>query len=96
MDITFSSKEELFERVKPALNAKATEMHRLGYTYVQSVDIWNYLIKNKWTSCKGLMLSDIVSDILNVSEKKVDEFLKGRVSKMRRRTDNSLNDLEYL
>ena len=95
MDITFSSKEELFERVKPALNAKTTEMHRLGYPHVQAVDIWNYLISSKWSSCKGLMLADIVNDILHVNERKVDEYLKGKVSRTRR-VDNFDNEIEYL
>ena len=63
MDFEFSSKEELYQRVSPALRAKVMELKRLGYPYIKEVDIWNYLIETKW--CKGhdLMLSDIVNDI---------------------------------
>ena len=47
-EVSFTSKEELYNRVKPALCAKIAQLHRLGYTYVQEVDVWNYLIKTKW------------------------------------------------
>lgn len=84
MDFKFSSKEELYERVKPALSAKKTEMHRLGYFYIDDVDIWNYLIESRWRNAHDLVLSDIVSDILNVDCVLVDRYLKGRISKTRR------------
>ena len=76
MEIIFSSKEELYNRVKPALNAKAVELHRLGYSYIQAVDIWNYLIENVWSKSKDLMLSDIVNDIFQVKNKEIDIYLK--------------------
>ena len=41
MENEFSTKEELFTRVKPALQAKEVELHRLGYSYISSIDIWN-------------------------------------------------------
>ena len=84
MDFDFNSKEELFNRVKPAISAKCMEMHRLGYPYIKIEDIWNYLIENKWLKSKDLMLSDIVSDILHVDNKKIDEYLKGKLQRTRR------------
>lgn len=84
MDYEFSTKEELFKRVKPALKAKEIELHRLGYTYISDIDIWNYLIQIKWKQAKDLMLSDIVSDIMHTNEKKIDEYLKGKITKTRR------------
>ena len=65
MDYEFSSLEELYKRVSPALHAKEVEMHRLGYFYIKDIDIWNYLTRKKWKNGKDLMLSDIVSDIMN-------------------------------
>lgn len=65
MDYEFSSLKDLYIRVEPALNAKRVELERLGYSNVKNVDIWNYLIEAKWKKGKGLMLSDIVSDIMN-------------------------------
>lgn len=66
MSLEFSSLNDLYKRVKPALHAKEEEFHRLGYSKVKSIDIWNYLIENKWKKGKNLMLSDIVSDIMNL------------------------------
>ena len=84
VEIIFSSKEELYNRVKPALNAKTVELYRLGYSYIQAIDIWNYLIEFKWTKSKDLMLSDIVDDILHVEAVKIDEYLKGKLAEIRR------------
>lgn len=84
MDYEFSSKEELFQRVKPALKAKLNEFQRLGYSYVQEVDIWNYLIENVWSKAKDLMLSDIVNDILHVKIQKIDDYLKDKMSSTNR------------
>ena len=41
----FSSLEELYKRVEPALNSKLKDLTRLGVFYVQKADIWNYLKK---------------------------------------------------
>lgn len=84
MDYEFSSKEELYERVKPALHAKRQELHRLGFPYIHDMDIWNYLIEVKWSKSKNLMLSDIVNDIMHTEALKVDEYLKGKIGKTRR------------
>lgn len=80
MDIEFSSKEELYQRVKPALKAKAMELKRVGYSYIREIDIWNYLIEIKWSKSRDLMLSDIVNDILKTDNKKIDEYLKDKLS----------------
>ena len=76
MDYEFSSQLELFKRVKPALNSKCAEAHRLGFPDLRDIDIWNYLIENKWKTSKDLMLSDIVSDIMHCDFHSVELFLK--------------------
>lgn len=78
MDFEFSSKEELFQRIKPALNTKVRELHRLGYTYINQMDIWNYLAENVWIKSKNLMLADIVNDILHTEGEKFDKYLKDK------------------
>ena len=78
MDFTFNSKEELYKMIEPALDAKKSELNRLGYRYIN--DIWNYLILTKWTKAHDLELRDIVSDILNCDNKLLDKYLKERVS----------------
>ena len=94
MDYEFSTKEELFTRVRPALQAKQTELHRLGYPYIIDIDIWNYLIQVKWKASKNLMLSDIVDDIMHTNEKKIYEYLKGKMVKSRR--TKYFNDYEEI
>ena len=76
----FSSKEELFRRVKPALNIKVDELHRFGYTYINQIDVWNYLIENVWCKSFDLMLSDIVNDILHTEAIKIDTYMKEKFS----------------
>lgn len=70
MDYEFNSKEELFERVLPALKIKVKEIKRLGNTNVTCLDVWNHLIDNNWKSGKNLRLSDIVNDILCIDGNK--------------------------
>ena len=84
MDIKFNSQEELYTRVKPALNAKLQELHRLGFSYITIDDKWNYLKGSKWKNGKDLTLSDIVSNIIHVDNKMLDEYLKGKLTKTRR------------
>ena len=76
MDFEFSSKEELYERVGPALRAKVSELRRLGYRNIKEMDVWNCLIQTKWLNSKNLMLSDIVDDILTSNNYDIYEYLK--------------------
>ena len=66
----FKSIEELFDRVRPALNTKVFEGKEFGFQ-VKEIDIWNYLVDSKWKKSNNLMLSDIVDDILNLDLKKL-------------------------
>ncbi len=89
MNYEFSSKEELFLRVRPALRAKSNELNKLGYYFVTDVDIWNYLIQVKWTKSKDLMLCDVVHDIFNADNIGVVEFSKDRMEYLK--NNNPLN-----
>ena len=80
MDFIFNSKEELYKMIEPALDAKKSELNRLGYRYIHKNDIWNYLILTKWSKGHDLELSDIVSDILNCDNRLLDKYFKERVS----------------
>lgn len=75
LELEFNSKEELFERIKPALNAKVYELHRLGYCNVTNEILWNYLIQYKWIQSKNLMLYDIIDDIMHVDKKLLSEYI---------------------
>ena len=78
MDIEFSSLEELYKRLKPALTTKADEIRMQGYTYIKEEDVWNYLKEIKWKTSKDLSLYEMVSDILNLESEKIDSYLKGK------------------
>lgn len=78
MDFEFNSKEELYKRVKPALEAKKVELNRLGIKRVKIEDIWDYLVLIKWSHSRELMLSDIVSDILHLDNKRFNSYLRAK------------------
>lgn len=78
MEFTFNTKEELYIRVKPALSAKLQELRRLNFKDIDEEDIFNYLSITKWSKSHELTLSDIVSDIIHVDNKKLDEFVKNK------------------
>lgn len=78
--LKFSSKEELYCRIKPALRAKKQELNRCGYSHIQEVDVWNYLIETKWRKSHALMLSDVVNDVLQVENKKLDNYVKEKLT----------------
>lgn len=84
MDIEFSSQEELYERLKPALRAKKTELREYGYGYLKIEDIWNYLKEKKWSKSKNLSLNDMVSDILNTDNEVIDDFFKEKITEKNR------------
>lgn len=94
MDFNFSSKEELYHRVLPALKSKVLELKRFGYSYIKENDIWNFLIETKWSMAHDLMLSDVVNDILKVDNDKVDRYLKEKLKTSR--TQYFDNNLEIL
>ena len=87
MDFTFNSKEELYQMVEPALDAKKSELDRLGYRHIHKNDVWNYLILTKWSKAHNLELSDIVSDILNCDNELVDDYFKQRIKRAARKID---------
>ena len=84
MDLEFNSLEELYQRIKPALTAKKSEMLRSGLSYIKEEDIWNYLKEIKWRNSSDLSLFDMVSDILNTDEMLIDAYLKQKLDKTNR------------
>lgn len=81
MDMKFNSVEELYKRVYPALTTKKYELNRLGYNYIKQKDIWNYLKENKWKNSRGLTLSEMVDNILNCDNKKIEKYIKDELLK---------------
>ena len=84
MDLEFSSLKELYERIKPALETKASEMRRLGYSYIKCEDIWNYLKENKWKKASDLALHEMINDVLNTDNVLIDSYFKEKMGSSNR------------
>jgi len=80
----FSSLEELYNRVKPALKSKVMDLKRVGVNYVQQEDIWNYLRTNIWCKKSGLTLGEVVNDIMTVSNNELETYVQGLLAKEKR------------
>jgi len=85
MDIMFSSLEELYKRLTPALKTKAREMVRENYDYIKEQDIWNYLKETKWCNARDLSLSEMVDHVLNSKNEDIDNYVKGKIKRRERR-----------
>ncbi|MBQ2946867.1 MAG: hypothetical protein IJE04_03340 [Bacilli bacterium] len=81
MDIEFNSVKELYERLKPALTTKVTELKRNELDYIKTEDVWNYLKDSKWSKANNLLLYQMVDDILNLNNNEIDEYVKGEIRK---------------
>ncbi len=80
MDLEFKSLKELYERIKPALISKRSELRKFGYSHVKEADIWNYLTQTKWKTSSSLSLSEMVNDILNANSDSINSFVLKKVS----------------
>ena len=85
MEFEFSSVEELYNRLKPALRTKLSELAEYGYGYLRIEDIWNYLKENKWINGHDLSLNDMVSDILNADNEMIDDYFKEKINRKNRK-----------
>ena len=83
-DIRFKSLEDLYKRVRPALESKVGEINKKGYKYIHEEDIWNYLKTYKWTSSRDLDLWDIVNDIFNVDISSLNAFVQDELNEYHR------------
>ena len=84
MDIEFNNIKELYDRVYPALKSKVKELKKNKITYIKEVDVWNCLTHLKWKSTKGLLLSDIVDDILNIDNSVIEDYVKEEIKKTKK------------
>lgn len=89
--IEFKTVEELYKRVSPALYSKVKELKRFGYTLVTEKDVWNYLVDNDWKNRTNLELYDLISDIMNTDNYKINLYVTDKLSKMKSKLDKSNN-----
>ncbi len=88
MDLEFKTQQELYKRVKPALEAKRIELERLGISKITREDIWSYLKEVKWQNSENLMLSDVVSDILHLDNKRISSYMRKKKTRRGRSEEN--------
>ncbi len=69
----YLSLEELYKDLQGAFNVKLRLIGKY-YSHIKIIDIWDYLRINKWSKDKGLTISEMVNDIIDVDIKKVDLF----------------------
>lgn len=84
MEIEFGNSKELFDRLKPALRTKQSELKKTGYSYIHLIDIWDYLTEKKWRQANNLSLYDMVDDILNCDNELIDAYVKDMLNNISR------------
>lgn len=80
----FSSLEELYKRVNPALKCKVKDLKRIGINYVQEADVFNYLKNNVWCKKTNLTLGEIVNDIMTTSNIELEGYVQKIMAKEKR------------
>ena len=90
--IVFKTKEELYNRVLPALYSKLKEIKRLGFKYVTEKDIWNYLVENEWMRRSNLELFDLINDILYIDNYKLNDYVVAKMNKLKMESKEELKD----
>ena len=78
-NIKFSSINELYDRLVPAMDTKVNELKMSGISYITIDDIWNYLSIYKWGKAKDLTLNKCVDDILNTSDLEYQKYAKEKM-----------------
>ena len=64
MEEKFYTKEELYQRLYPALKTKKNEMARQKLIVTENY-IWQYFCQNVWNQKVDLTIGEMVDDILN-------------------------------
>lgn len=91
-DYKFNSVEELYRKLKPALEAKVSELKRNKIDYIKEQDIWNYLRTNYWSKKGDLTLGELVNDILSTPNYELQEYVHKMMksTKIEENIDNNL------
>lgn len=75
METKISSKEELFQKILPALRTKKHDLERIGVKNVTEQVIWDYNRDHKWIKATGLNLATMVDDILNTEDQEYIDYI---------------------
>jgi len=80
-DIKFSSLNELYNRLLPALNTRVRELIREDLHHIKAEDIWNFLKETKWYNASNLSLHEMADDILCCKKNDIDAYFKDKMGK---------------
>lgn len=94
MDFGINSSIDLYKRLTPAMNCKIRELFKCDIDYIKNEDIWNYLMEVKWRYEKGITLAEMVDDILNLDNAKLENFVKGKLKNIN--DSANLDEVELL
>lgn len=73
----FTSIEELYQKLLPALRTKKSEMVRAKMINIKEIDIWKYFCKYVWPNKNNLTLGEMVNDILSTDNFTIYTHVKG-------------------
>lgn len=90
----FSSLEELYNRVKPALKCKVKDLNRTNIYYIHESDVFNYLKNTLWVKKNNLTLGEIVNDIMLTSNAELEAYVQSIIAREKRQIDNQVRKSE--
>ena len=80
-DFKFTSLEELYKKLLPALSTKVADLKRNNIKYIKEEDIWHYLRNNYWRKADKLSLGEIVNDILSTPNNELEIYMEKHYSR---------------
>ncbi|WGF40141.1 MULTISPECIES: post-transcriptional regulator [Lysinibacillus] len=68
--------EQLFEKIRPAIDSKIAEFQHYQYNAITAEELWRYCIEKKWRKKKveQLRLYEVISTIFSVSPSDIVSF----------------------
>ena len=57
-----------------------TAVSKSGYSYIKEDHVWEFMLKSKWKNEENLALCEMVNDILHTDNKKIDTYLKSKIT----------------
>ncbi|MBP1042960.1 hypothetical protein I6N95_18255 [Vagococcus sp. BWB3-3] len=93
MEANRSWKDKLF--LNKSVKTKCKEFHENGYSSVQELDLWEYLVTYRWVKNDGLTLSEKKQDVLTVTFNDFFDFqrIKAQTRDVKRFDWNDIEDI---
>ena len=92
--IEFKNALELYNRVLPALYSKTKELKKIGFSYINEKDIWNYLVDNKWKKHKDLELFEMISDIIHLDNFIIKDYVMNKLNNLKKDNDEEIKNID--